>query len=256
VSPQSWRSGAAWLYILLTGALVGGCGSAQPPTAPSAAPAAAAPAAPPVIDVPPGGGFPPVDRIVWGRALDFDTNTPLAGARVSLWHSPGGINVIEVIAVTTGVDGRFNITATTIGFWMVRVARTGYEPAQFAHYSESAPFDFAGDVALRVYPTLVVKPGESIDVQVAATQPTDSCGPEGWLYCRRVVVESPADAAVTIDATAIDGQGALLTDEPNFDDWNKPSSPITVSSAAIWVVWTRRTYGTPNLRARLTARHP
>lgn len=253
-------SRVAWVGLLLLAALTPGCdGGPATVTSPSIAdtPAVAAPAPPPpVIEAPPGGGFPPVNRIIWGRALDFDTNAPIAGARVSLWHSPGGIDVTEVIAVTTGADGRFNLTATTIGFWKVRVERTGYEAAQFAHYSELAPFDFAGDVALRLYRTLVVKPGDSIDVQFTATQPTDSCGPDGWFYCRRVVVESSGDPAVTISVTATDGQGALLSDAPDFEDWNTPSSTITVSPGAIWVIWTTRTPGSPQLRARLTARRP
>jgi 5-hydroxyisourate hydrolase-like protein (transthyretin family) len=241
-------SGAIATAVLLT--VVAGCGGG-PVTVTSPSVATAAPAPPPPTSPLPPGTFSPVQRIIWGRVLDADSGAPVAGARVALWLFDFDNTDREVAAVITTGDGRFNLTGDTFpGLW-VQVQRNGYEPVSF-HRREW--FDFTGDVVLSAYKTLLLRPGEAIDLQILPEWGYDRCGLEGTLYCRRLQVDS-VGRGVVVEASA-DDRVTLVTD-PYFQDYDRDfqtRSTFAFGGGELWIVRGFTALPAPPARVRLTAR--
>lgn len=253
------RVGQVWGAVAVVVTMAGGVGCDREGTGvtgPSSAGAVASePAAPPPPTTPPPtgppmGAPPPVQRIIWGRVLDFDSDAPIGGARVALWHFDGVDR--ELTAVTTTGDGRFNLTAVTWPAFWVRIERLGHKTATY----RGQQFDFTGDVALRVYRQLTLRPGEPVELKVFAEQGYDSCGPEGWLWCREVAVAA-GGRPIVVESTADDD--ITLAEDPHFQEWDRDygtRATLVVSGDAVWVIRRMVTYQSPPVRVRLTARQP
>lgn len=164
------------------------------------------------IDSPPSPSTPPptpstVTVEFGGRVVDADAGGPLANVRlsVSVWGSRGGgLSTAGAYAkeiATSGGDGTFTLALSLPSDWtMVFLKFTGpagyddtggrFEPEAAACH-ESPCWAAADRPAIRMYPTLVIRPGESIEVRV--DWGIVWCG---WdrVPCRRVVVgASPSD---------------------------------------------------------------
>jgi len=174
---------------------------------------------------------PPVSTVsvrVDGRVLDVDTRQPIPAATVAL----GGL------LVTADVAGSFSFTTELPQDWTflrLNVSRNGYEPAQ----RSIAPHDVAA-VELGAYPTLHLRPGESVTAQIAHANglTNNVC----WFLiddysCRRIVVDAPAGEPVDVELAVLSGsQDIGLIDseqQPAFAEYQRR---ITVSAGQVWIV--------------------
>jgi hypothetical protein len=167
-----------------------------------------------------------------------------SGATVSLWQSHLNAQT-QVLTVITTADGRFNLTASTRGAFWVQLERSGYEPASYC-----CQYDYSGDLALRAYRTLTIRPGESITTQVFAEDGDYRCGDEHFFWCRRVEVAAPPGRPVTLDVSA--DQRVVVTDDADFVDWTTLGAELTTTARAVWIVRLAG-YRNPPLRVTLNA---
>ena len=142
-----------------------------------------------------------------GRVVNADAGGPVESVRVSLhsWGMPGsGLSTAGAYAkdtATSGGDGTFTLPLNLPSFWTMVVLKftgpAGYDDTAGRFEPTAVPCGIApcwaaaDRPAIRMYPTLVIRPGESIEVRV------DSgivwCGWDG-VACRRVLVAaSPGD---------------------------------------------------------------
>ena len=168
---------------------------------------------------PPSPSAPTVTVELGGRLVNADTGGPVANVRVAVssvrWRLPNGdgdgstTNTKET--ATAGGDGTFTLPLTLPTDW-TRVALEFTGPAGYDHMSGRfrAPtadscgwfppcWAAADRPAIRMYPTLVIRPGESIEVRVDDTG-IEWCGHPLFgdvnaVTCRRVLVAaSPGDS--------------------------------------------------------------
>jgi hypothetical protein len=140
-----------------------------------------------------------------GRVVNAETGGPVGNVQVSAgvmsypvrpigWDRPKN-------TATSGEDGTFTLPLNLPSLWsFVRLnltAPAGYDDTS-QRYEGSRPFadpfgpTAADRPAIRMYPTLVIRPGESIEVRVDAS--IVWCGWDGYA-CRRVLVAaSPGDS--------------------------------------------------------------
>ena len=146
-----------------------------------------------------------------GRVVNADAGGPVANARVSVaaWGSPSERSypwigeALEKEIATSGEDGTFTLPLTLPSDWRLVYLQftgpAGYEVAEERFEPTAAPcriapcWAAADRPAIRIYPTLVIRPGESVSVRVQRDMPW--CGWAGDAGpCRRVRVEaSPGD---------------------------------------------------------------
>ena len=140
---------------------------------------------------------------VAGQVIDADTGLPVDGAVVT-------IESVTVLSATRGQEpspdgvGTSTVSDAT-GFrlepgvrdnWTrisLSVRRDGYEPSHSLTFRLGSPI---GALVLSLYPTLILRPGESIQTRVHLNH--YNCGE--WLVpCRRVVVESAPNEEVEVE---------------------------------------------------------
>jgi len=231
------------------------------------------PPPPPVADQKPSPADPtpsPADPITavtvefGGRVVDAEVGGPVGNVRVSVeavgvggrpW--PAGFEFPDT--ATSGGDGTSTLTVKLPSFWtMVGLKFTGpaghddtggrFEPT--AAPCRIAPCWAAADrPQIRMYPTLVIRPGESIDVRVDST--INWCGFGGGFPCRRVLVEASPGEPVELEIVPRD------TSKPMGlapDDWTDQSLVrlMVAPGSSAYVVWDG---GDETMRqGRLTAR--
>lgn len=208
------------------------------------------PPPPPVADPKPS----PADPITavrvefGGRVVDAEAGGPVGNVRVSVeavgvggrpW--PAGFEFPDT--ATSGGDGTFTLTVNLPSFWtVVGLKFTGpaghddrygrFEPT--AAPCMIAPCWAAADrPAIRMYPTLVIRPGESIDVRVEST--INSCA-FGGVPCRRVLVEASPGEPVELEIVPRDTSKPMGLAPDEWTDQSQARLMVAPSSSA-YVVW-------------------
>ena len=157
-----------------------------------------------------------------GRVVDTDGGGPVANARVAVYgfSSRGGTRRdgwrFPTEITTSGGDGTFTLPLTLPDDWTIVFLKfTGpagyddtyrrFEPT--ANPCAIAPCWAAADrSAIRMYPTLVIRPGESIEVRLD-TGPV-WCGWDAY-PCRRVLVAGSPDNDVELEIVPDDSSKPL-----------------------------------------------
>lgn len=195
-----------------------------------------------------------------GRVVNAAAGGPVGNVRVSLHGmafsgrpSPAGW-VYPKDTATSGEDGTFTLPLDLPSFWSLVYLKftgpAGYDDAGWRFEPKAAPcaltpcWAAADRPAIRLYPTLVIRPGESIDVRV--DRDIVLCGFGGTIDCRRVLVAASPGDPVELEIVPHDSSKPMGLGE---DDWTE--SPelrrlMVAPGGALYVVGA----GT----ARLTAR--
>lgn len=187
-----------------------------------------------------------------GRLFDADTGHPAGNVRVSVeamaFSIDPGFNiqpegwVMPTNSVTSGGDGSFNLQISIPSNWMtidLTLIGAGYEVKRYR-------FDQASALTrpeIRIYPALVIRPGESIEVRVEESGPT-RCG-FGSSPCRGVLVEASSAEPVQLEIVSHDASRPMGLAADPYDGEAVPRLTIEPDSY-IYV------YGVGT--ARLTAR--
>ena len=163
-----------------------------------------------------------------GRVVNFDKGGPVANVRVSLegvafsdgsavgrssGPRPDGW-VFPTDTATSGGDGTFTLRLNLPSSWSnVRLELTG--PAEYDDTGQWFYRNTAADrPAIKIYPTLVIKPGESIEVGVE--RGVVYCG---WgVACRRVVVAASPGEPVELEIVPHDTSTRMGLAENEDDD--------------------------------------
>jgi hypothetical protein len=135
-----------------------------------------------------------------GRVVNADAGGPVGNVRVSVQsvgfggREPAGW-VFPKDTATSGGDGTFTLPFNLPSVWkFVSLQLTGPPGYDGGFEQFEAFYGIAGrtGVEIKMYPTLVIRPGESIDVRVDVFQSCGFAGDAG--FCRRVLVAaSPGD---------------------------------------------------------------
>jgi hypothetical protein len=222
-------------------ALGTGCGSPNAPT----------PTPSPRLPPPPGT----VAVGTRGRVIDVDSGHPIAGANVTTVSvcyrdsEPAGgrcHSIDQPARATADENGVFLLTVSLPSTWnalSLKAAKSGYETSASKGITPST----ATDAVLEVYPTLTIRPGESIETRLS--RGGQVCG---WLSanCRRIVVESPAGESVDVEVISNDTpdrEVGLHADGDVFEDHGWPRR-LTVLGGEVWII------AEPSVPLTLTAR--
>ena len=160
-----------------------------------------------------------------GRVVNADAGGPVANVRVSVasWSSPddGGSyrGSYAKETATSGGDGTFTLPVTLPRDWtLVDLKFTGpagYDDTFGVFFAPAASCGWwpqcwaaADRPAIRMYPTLAIRPGESIEVRVDDTDVV-WCGHGFYgdnepVRCRRVLVAASAGDSVELEVVAHD----------------------------------------------------
>jgi hypothetical protein len=166
--------------------------------------------------------------------------------------------VFPTDTATSGGDGTFSLTLNLPSSWtfvgLKFTGPAGYDDLDARFEPTAAPCHFApcwaaaDRPAIKMYPSLVIRPGESIDVRVEST--INRCAFAGTLACRRVLVEASPGEPVELEILPRDtGKPMGLTP----DEWDEESVVrlIVARGSFAYVVWD----GADTTRqGRLTAR--
>lgn len=152
-----------------------------------------------------------------GRLVNADAGGPVSNVRVSLeaLSSSGGIGLVSGDPIaTSGGDGTFALKLDLPSDWRAVFLRftgpAGYDDMGGRFEPTAAPCHFAPCWAatdrpeIRMYPTLVIRPGESMEVRVDSR--IAACGAWGGDAgpCRRVLVSASPGDAVELELVPID----------------------------------------------------
>jgi hypothetical protein len=163
-----------------------------------------------------------------GRMVNADTEGPVGNVRVSAsrWRTPDvgdgfGVTYPKVTA-TSGGDGTFTLAVTLPRDWtgvsLAFAGPAGYDNTGAGFGAKAATcwlsslsqgcWAAADRPAIRMYPTLVIRPGESIDVRVDHTGIVwcghPLFGEVQMVTCRRVLVAASPGESVELEVVAHD----------------------------------------------------
>jgi hypothetical protein len=255
--------------VVLIPLALAGCGSeaslASGPSAPSTLP-------PPAPE--------PITRVTvvfGGRVVDADTGGPVANVGVSVsgggYPGPprsavrgeqvvysGGGEANEI--ATSGADGTFTLPLNLWSDWTsVGLQFTGpagydethgsFEPTAPRCVNSRSCWPPADRPAIRMYPTLVIKPGESIKVRV--TDDNFLCG--GMMMetsCRRVLVAAPPGDLVALEVVPDDSSKPMALLPESAVEFDGSARRVMVEPGGFAYVWAD--YGVVGATATLTAR--
>jgi hypothetical protein len=197
-----------------------------------------------------------------GRMVNADAGDPVASVQVSLHvlsspsPAPGRSGpdgwVFPKNTATSGGDGAFTLPLTLPSSWrfisLRLIAPPGYDDTQ----QRFEPNTAAERPAIRMYPTLVIRPGESIEVRVDSE--ISWCGWDGYA-CRRVLVAAATVDSVELEVVSLDSSKsmALGLANPEYPYILEPDMSVgrlMVPAGGVPYVVSGSTGGT----ARLTAR--
>jgi hypothetical protein len=248
--------------VVLIPLALAGCGSeASGPTAPSTPP-------PPAPD--------PITRVTvvfGGRVVDADTGGPVANVVVSVsgggYPGPprsavrdeqvvysGGGDANEI--ATSGADGTFTLPLNLWSDWTSVVFKFTGPAGYDATYGGVQPtcrssscWAAADRPAIRMYPTLVIKPDESIKVRV--TGRISLCG---WMMmetsCRRVLVAAAPGDLVALEMVPDDSRNPMALLPESAVEFDGSARRVMVEPGGFAYVWAD--YGVEGATATLTAR--
>ena len=185
-----------------------------------------------------------------GRVVNADTGGPVRNVRVSVQRvgvagpAPAGW-VTPTDTATSGGDGTFALAVNLPSSWssvsLVLTGPAGYDNTQ----RDVSPRLAADRPAIRMYPTLVIGPGESIDVRV---EDIEGCG---WAWeagnCRRVVVAASPGDPVELELVPDDSSEPMGLSPDNFVGAYTPVRRLMVPPGGV-------PYVIGDGTARLTAR--
>jgi hypothetical protein len=207
------------LLVLSAAAACDGKGPIAGPTPPTAAPA---------------GPASPVAVRVEGRVLDGDQGSPVAGAIVRADRGLSGI-LQSNVTVTTDGQGLFSFTANVSSGWrelLMSVTRDGFEPS----LTWVSPDDLTADV--RLVPTLVIRPGQTIEVGVFVNS-APNCFVESAL-CRRVIVDGllPGESVDLDVVPLVDGEKVRLAGPLGSHPYSvdQIGSRVTTTRGEVYIV--------------------
>jgi hypothetical protein len=164
-----------------------------------------------------------------GRVVNADAGGPVESVRVSVDAVGSGSRptpagwVFPKDTATSGGDGTFTLPLNLPSFWtMVGLKFTGpagYDDTRGRFEPTAVPCKFApcwaaaDRPAIRMYPTLVIRPGESIEVRVESG--IVWCGWDG-VPCRRVLVAASPGDPVELEVVPDDSSKpmALMPGDP------------------------------------------
>ena len=155
-----------------------------------------------------------------GRVVNADAAGPVEGVRVSLWalSSPRSDQYVRPTNTATSAgDGTFTLSLNLPVGWSSASLKLTAPPGYDDRYSGSfiatgtqcvfGPCWVPADRPdIRMYPTLAIRPGESIEVRV-----DDSifyCGWDGYA-CRRVVVAASPGQSVELEVVSHDSNKGM-----------------------------------------------
>ena len=166
-----------------------------------------------------------------GRVVNADAGGPVGNVRVSLdvLSRPGSLTSGFPDTAMSGGDGTFTLPLDLPSDWrFVFLSLTGppgYDDAgqryeRIGLFANPSGPTAADRPAIRMYPTLVIRPGESIEVRV--DRDIVWCGFDG-VPCRRVLVAGSSDDPVELELVPDDSSKpmALSLEEPVSEpDWS------------------------------------
>ena len=170
-----------------------------------------------VTPPPPAPPPPPAEMVtveLGGRVVDAEAGDPIEGVRVSVdeWN---GSAVIRDTATSAG-DGTFIICLNLPVNWrfvnLKLTAPPGHDDTHGAFLATMTQCFFgpcwtpADRPAIRMYRTLVIRPGESIDVRVDDN--ISWCGWDGY-SCRRVLVAASPGESVELEVVSHNSSQAM-----------------------------------------------
>jgi hypothetical protein len=160
-----------------------------------------------------------------GRVVNADTGAPLGDVRVSVAGSSGA---------TSGGDGTFTLSFTfpsSRSSVYLELTRPGYDDRGWR-----VEPNMAGTPAeLGMYPTLVVRPGESIEMRVQDT--VNRCVFGGGYACRRVLVEASPGDPVELEIVPRDPSKPMALTENLFDEEADLRLKVPPGGLAYVVFW-------------------
>ena len=191
-----------------------------------------------------------------GRVVNADAGGPVGNVRVSLdvLGRPGRLSTgfPNADTATSGGDGTFTLPLNLPSDWrFVSLNLTG--PPGYDDTSQRfEPATAADRPAIRMYPTLVISPGESIEVRV------DSgivwCGWDGYA-CRRVLVAGSSGDPVELEVVSHDSGrpmalGLAIPANPYILEPDMSVRRLMVAPGAVPYVLGEYSTGTATLTAR------
>ena len=182
---------------------------------------------------------------VAGQVIDADTGQPVDGAVVTIERvivpsatngqafSPDGVGTSSVAD-----GGGFRLEPGVRDNWtliQVSVTRDGYEPSHISFRRTGRPFPVGlpdggtpiDALVLSVYPTLIVRPGESIQTRVHLNH--YNCGDEFSVPCRRIVVDSGPNEEVEVELVPPTGPNNGLEHSSAFEGFPQYERRVTLS---------------------------
>jgi hypothetical protein len=208
-------------------------------------------------------GFPPppppsptVTVEFGGRVVNAETGGPVANVRVSvsaLSSSGGGLREASGELATSAGDGTFTFTLDQLpSDWrlvgLLFTGPPGYDDRGGRLEPTAAPcrispcWAVADRPAIRMYPTLVIRPGESIEVRVEPG--VNACAFGGGFDCRRVMVDAPPGEPVELEIVPHDTSKPMGLVESVWSE--EPELRLTVAGGVAYVY----NAGTATLTAR------
>jgi len=191
--------------------------------------------------------------------MDADAGGPVGNVRVSVedvkFHGDepaGWVDPKVKDTATSAGDGTFTLATSLPSSWRsVRLGLTS--PGYDTIYREVWPINAAVRQTYDVYPTLVIRPGESIDVRVAGIEWCGWGGEAG--ACRRVVVASSPGDLVELELVPNDSSKPLGLVADNYLGAYAPVPRLMVPPNGVaYVIAPPEPYITSYGTARLTAR--
>ena len=202
------------------------------------------------VTPPPRPPSPTVTVEFSGRVVDADAGGPVSNVRVSVvpvaWvdKSVGWVGS-QGLAATSGGDGTFTFAVNLPSSWRsIYLDLTGPAGYDNTHWGFS-PGSGAVRPTIRMYPTLVISPGESIDVRVDVFEACGWGGEAG--VCRRVLVAASPGEPVELELVPDDTSKPMGLSPDDFGRAYMPVPRLTVPPGVFFYVIGDGT-------ARLTAR--
>lgn len=212
---------------------------------------------------PPPPPLPTVTVEFGGRVVNAETGGPLANVLVSVdWWSGPIEPVFPKNTATSGGDGTFALPLNLPSSWRAVGLKfsgsAGYDDRGGRFEPTTTPcriapcFAAADRPAIRMYPTLVIRPGESIDVHVDGD--IVWCGWDGY-SCRRVLVAASPGQSVELEVASHDSSKAMAlglavpTNQYNLEP-DLSVRRLTVPPGGVPFVISEYTTGTATLTAR------
>ena len=205
-----------------------------------------------------------------GRVVNADAGGPVGNVRVSVGGLSAGGTVWSVgpdaqKTATSGADGTFTLRLNLPSDWRkvyLEFTGPGYDDRGGHIEPTAAPCNIgpcwavADRPAIPMYPTLVIRPGESIEVRIDGDRAIVSCGSAllgELVHCRRVVVAASPGDPVELEIVPHDSSKpmALISDQFEYRSWSVRRLILTVPPDAVpYVISDSSGTGTVTLTAR------